>query len=307
MKILVTGGNGFLGSSIVRKFLDNNHNLLVFSKNCNNLLDILDNIEYVSSDNESILVHKNTIEQFCPHVVIHCGWFGGNSHTDIDDIGQFHYNLPSSIKFIEFINELKHKPAFVGFGSFAEYGEIKYPVTECEIEKPVNLYGLSKLSFKNYSESLCKKFNIDWTWVRPCYIYGPNDVKTRFIPTLISRFIKNESITLDECNSTIDYLYIDDFTNYVYKLIITKSTGVYNLCSGNQYIIRDIIEIVRGLTDSKSEVIFDKSKNRQSVFNYTCGSNEKIKRALNIENVVDLTKGLIKTINYERSSYLKRR
>jgi nucleoside-diphosphate-sugar epimerase len=305
MNVVVTGGNGFLGSNIVRRFLKDNHNLLVFSRNSNNILDILDKIEYVPSDNESLLLHKNTIKRFSPNVVIHCGWFGGNSHTDIDDPGQFHYNLPSSIKLVEFLNELKTKPSFVGFGSFAEYGEIRHPITEYEVEKPVNLYGLSKLAFKNYSQMLCKKFNIDWTWIRPCYIYGPNDVKTRFIPTLISRFIKNENITLDECNTTIDYLYIDDFTNYVYELIIIKSTGIYNLCSGNQYKLRDIIQITKELLNSSSEVIFDKSKNRSSVFNYICGDNEKLKSALNIENSVDLIKGLTKTINYERSSYLK--
>jgi len=88
-------------------------------------------------------------------------------------------------------------------------------------------------------------------------------------------------------------------------LIIIKSTGIYNLCSGNQYKLRDIIQITKELLNSSSEVIFDKSKNRSSVFNYICGDNEKLKSALNIENSVDLIKGLTKTINYERSSYLK--
>lgn len=302
MNVIVTGGNGFLGSNIVRRFLKDNHKLLVFSKNSNNILDIIGSIEYVSSDNESITLHKSVIERFKPDAVIHCGWFGGNSHKDIDDLRQFYDNLPSSMRFIELLNELENKPAFIGFGSFAEYGEIKHPINEYHFENPVNLYGLSKLTLKNYSSMLCKEFKMDWTWIRPCYIYGPNDVKTRLIQRLISKFIKNESVVLDECNSTVDYLYIDDFTNYVYQLVITKSTGVYNLCSGNQYRLRDIIQLIKGLTNSNSEVIFDKSKNRESVFNYVCGNNGKIKSVVNTENVVDLINGLTKTINYERSS-----
>ena len=65
------------------------------------------------------------------------------------------------------------KPKFIGFGSFAEYGGLNNLALEEDWEKPTNMYGISKLALKNYSENFCKANNIPWSWVRPCYIYGP--------------------------------------------------------------------------------------------------------------------------------------
>ena len=36
---------------------------------------------------------------------------------------------------------------------------------------------------------LCEQHNMEWVWIRPCYVYGPGDVKTRLIPTLINKFL----------------------------------------------------------------------------------------------------------------------
>jgi dTDP-D-glucose 4,6-dehydratase len=90
---------------------------------------------------------------------------------------------------------------------------------------------------------------------RPCYVYGPNDVKTRLIPTLINKFLNNEEITLDKCDKIIDYIYIDDFTEYVYNLIITQNNGIFNICSGNQYELKDVINLIYTLTYSNSKML----------------------------------------------------
>jgi nucleoside-diphosphate-sugar epimerase len=305
MNIIVTGGNGFLGSNIVKKFIKEKNNLLVFSKNNNNLLDVLDKINYISSNSDELILYKNTIIEFKPDAVIHCGWFGGNKYNDINDIKQFHDNIPSSIKLIELLSELDKKPSFIGFGSFSEYGTIFKQATEDDTENPTNLYGLSKLTFKNYSKLLCNQYNINWTWIRPCFVYGPNDVKTRLIPRLINKFINNENITLDECNSTLDYLYVEDFVRYVYQLTLKKSIGIYNLCSGNEYKLKDVINLIKSLTNSSSEIVFDSSINRGASFNYVCGNNEKIQKTLNIKNSTNLTLGITNIINYEKSSSCK--
>ena len=88
---------------------------------------------------------------------------------------------------------------------------------------------------------ICKQNNIDWAWVRPCYVYGPGDVFTRLIPTVINKFLTNEEVILDECNKTIDYMYIDDFVDLLYKLLISEYTGIYNICSGYQYNLKEVI------------------------------------------------------------------
>jgi nucleoside-diphosphate-sugar epimerase len=298
IKVLITGGNGFLGSSIVRKLLCEGHSVYVISNNKNNIENILPQIKFQQSDNEHLCNYEKDIISFNPEIVIHCGWSGGNNYNDVNNIKQLYDNIEPSVKFLEILNKLPHRPNFIGFGSFAEYGYYNEPISEMFIENPINLYGLSKLTFKKYSELLCKNYNIGWTWIRPCYIYGPNDVKTRLIPTLINKFLNNEDVILDSCEAITDYLYIDDFVKHMYQLIILKSTGVYNLCSGNQYLIKDVVNLIHTEINNNNNVIYDPSKNRKSIPSYICGNNKKIQNTTNIINETSLIEGIQKTINF---------
>jgi len=280
MKILITGGNGFLGSNIVKRLLLENHIVSLLSKHCINI--------------------KEEINSFPPDVVIHCGWYGGNNHQDINNPDQFSKNIDYSIQLIESFKSVNKKTKFIGFGSFAEYGPKDFIIDENTFESPIDLYGLSKYTFKKYSELVCKQNNIDWIWVRPCYVYGPEDVSTRLIPSIINKFINNQDVLLDECNKTIDYIYIDDFVEMFYKLLLSSSTGIYNVCSGEQYSLKVIINKIHLLTNSKSKITFSSELNRNSS-SYICGNNQKIIKATGYFPQIDLETGLNKTIkHYEK-------
>ena len=280
MKILITGGNGFLGSNIARKVLSMDDELCIISRDTINL--------------------KHQIIEFNPDVVIHCAWKGGNNYNDINDLSQLD-NISQGIELIEIISKLPTKTKFIGFGSFAEYGNLTLPALETNIEQPINLYGLSKYTFKNYSKMLCDKYNIEWGWIRPCYVYGPGDVSTRLIPTIINKLSRNEKIILDECNKIIDYIYIDDFVDFTYSLIIGNIDGVYNICSGQQYNLRDIVNKIGILMNKLDDVQFNTSSIRKLTSPIICGNNNKIKEQSQIEVLIDINEGLLKTINYYKN------
>jgi nucleoside-diphosphate-sugar epimerase len=280
MKILITGGKGFLGSNIAHKVMSMGGEVLIISR---------DNIN-----------PKNQIIEFNPDVVIHCAWKGGNNYNDINNLSQFD-NVSQGIELIEIISKLPTKTKFIGFGSFAEYGTLNSPALETDKEQPINLYGLSKYTFKNYSKMLCDEYNIEWGWIRPCYVYGPGDVNTRLIPTIINKLLKNEEVELDACNKTIDYIYIDDFVNFVYSLIVEKIDGVYNICSGQQYNLKDIIKKIGLLMGKLGNIKFDNSSTRKLTSSIICGNNNKIKQQSQIETLIDINEGLLKTINYYKS------
>ena len=301
MRILITGGNGFLGSNIVRKLIKENHSVYVFSKSTNNIQDVLDKVKFNFSSNNKLVNFKDNILEFYPEIVIHCGWSGGNNYQDVNDLDQLYENVESSIKLIEILNKLPNKPKFIGFGSFSEYGKSLIPINENDIEQPLNLYGLSKLTFKNYSKMLCEMYGMEWVWVRPCYIYGPNDVKTRLIPLLINKLILNQDIILDDCNKTIDYLYIDDFTNYFYSLIQDNAQGIYNICSGRQYNLKKLIQEIIEISESKSQVIFDPKLNRKFTSSYICGDNNKIETHSSYYPQTNLHDGISLTVNYYKN------
>ena len=281
MKIVVTGANGFLGSNFIKKLQNEKH-------------EICSIIRSTINPFEKIL-------EFEPDVVVHFAWDGGNNYESVSDVKQFD-NVINGIELLNTLNMLSKKPKFVGIGSFSEYGNLKHPAIETDIEYPNNLYGLSKYTFKNYSEILCEKFNMNWLWVRPCYTYGPGDVSTRLIPKVIKTIINNQKLELDSCNKIIDYLYIDDFTNYLYTLVIGDNTnGIYNLCSGNQYNLKEVINTICKLMNSSNYITFNTNPSRNLTSPIICGYNYKIKKYSKITKLTELTSGLNKTINYYKN------
>ena len=282
MRILITGGDGFIGSNIVNKLnLEGHNEIYKLSKDCKEI--------------------RNTVLIFQPDIIIHCGWYGGNNYIDTNNPNQFYKNINYSVELVESLKEIKKKTTFVGFGSFAEYGPKSDVTSEIDLENPIDLYGLSKYTFKQYSQLVCSQNNIDWLWIRPCYVYGPGDVETRLIPKIINKFIRDESIILDSCNKCLDYIYIDDFINMMYELIKQKCNGVFNICSGNQYNLRSIITLIEHITKSKSRIKYNRALNRDSKFSFICGDNSKIINAIGLEPSINIINGLIKTVNYYKS------
>jgi nucleoside-diphosphate-sugar epimerase len=294
MKILITGGNGFLGSNIAKRLLEKNE-ILIISRNNNNILEFIEDVEYINS------IDSNKIKEFEPEVVIHCAWSGGNSYSDSNSFNQIHDNIPQSIELLNLISELKTKPHFIGFGSFSEYGKLTKRAKEQDREDPINLYGVSKNSFKNISKVHCEQNDILWSWIRPCYIYGPGDVDTRLIPSLINKILNKEEVKLYDSNTTIDYLYIDDFSEAISKIIDFKSEGIFNICSGEELDLSHIIKYIIKNISSDFEVNFDESLSRKYSSNYICGSNERLRSKTDWLPKIRISEGLDRTINYYKN------
>jgi len=295
MKVLVTGGNGFLGSNVVRKLLSEGHSLFVISNNSNNLTDILPQLTYSTA-------YTDEIDKFQPDVVIHFGWKGGNNAKDVQHIDQFYDNMPMSLDLLSRLSSLPKKPKFIGVGSFAEYGDYDYPIGEELFEQPQTLYGVSKLALKNYTKVICEQNGMEWSWIRPCYVYGPGDVSTRLIPTTINKCINNQPIELDACNKFIDYLYIDDFCTYVSYLVANKSSGVYNLSSGTQSFLQDVIRLIHNQVGNDNSINFAEQEHIQT--KWMCGDNSKIVQESGQAPSTDFLTGITKTINFYRNETL---
>jgi len=305
MRILITGGNGFLGSNLLELFLRSDHEVAVVSRNSNNISEYLHRINYIKHSSQSYFEHEKDVLAFEADVILHMAWEGGNSYNDINDLKQIYKNVPSGLSLLEIISKQKNAPKFIGCGSFLEYGTINSKVTEDTTENPNSFYGLSKLLFKKSSEMYCKQREIPWNWIRPCYIYGRGDVHTRLMPSVINRILDKEDVVLDDCNAIIDYLHVEDFCSAVSSIVSASHEGTFNICSGEERSLRDVIAIVQSQIDPNRRIIFDSSLNRSHKPKYVCGSNERLKILTGWSPKVNLQEGVKKTIEfykYQRSS-----
>jgi UDP-glucose 4-epimerase len=295
-RILITGGNGFLGSSLVKHFIQCGHEVAVVSRSSININNIKKNIIYIECNSNSYYPIKNKILLFKPDVVIHMAWSGGNNNINVNDISQFN-NILLSISLLDIINILETKPIFIGVGSFEEYGQFNIQAKETNIENPINLYGLCKFTFKNISQIFCQQYFIPWTWIRPCYIYGPNDVDTRLIPRVILAALSNKKIILNSCNTIIDYLYIDDFCYAISKILDSNLLGIYNICSGEQFDLKKLLIFIYTSINSNINIEFNSNLDINTTSKYICGDNLKMIKS-GWRPTVSIHQGLLNTINY---------
>jgi GDP-4-dehydro-6-deoxy-D-mannose reductase len=278
MKILMTGTNGFLGSNIFKSLQKSGHDVYTLSR-------------YEFTDSYKIT-------NLNPDIFIHCGWGGGNNYSDINNISQFD-NVSNGIELLKILSSLPKKVKFIGFGSFAEYGKLSTQALETNFEQPENLYGLSKLTLKNYTKLICEQHNISWVWVRPCYVYGPGDVSSRLIPFTINQLLNKQDIILDNCDKFIDYIFIDDFVKLFCKLIHDCPNGIYNICSGVEYKLKAVLESIQNLINNNIKIQFNNTQLRTLTSDYICGNNQKILSLYDTnERLIDLESGLLTTISY---------
>ena len=162
-RVLITGGNGFLGSNLTRFFLKKDYKVMVISRSSINLTDILESIEFVKHLDPGYLQFTNQIKTFLPTVVIHCAWDGANAYKDLNNLNQIK-NITQSTELLQVLITLSIKPVFVGVGTFSEYGLMNSLTNETTPDFPINLYGLTKSSFKNISNMICDQNNIRWIW-----------------------------------------------------------------------------------------------------------------------------------------------
>jgi len=296
MKILITGANGFLGSNTLRIALKKGHEIFAISQNNNNIQDLNDKIYFRENRSYDYYNLRKEIVDFCPDAIMHFAWWGGNNYNDINSIDQYNKNIPLSTSLLEISKDCFKKPKFIGIGSFAEYGILSTKAKEDQPELPNSNYGLSKNIIKNISKLFCEQYCMEWSWIRPCYVYGPGDVKTRLIPKTISKLKLDKTIELNSCTSIIDYIYIDDFCDASITIAENSANGIFNICSGNEYTAKSIVKIIADKLNNNSQLIFNAKLDRENFPKYICGSNEKLFRVFNWIPKIGIESGILKTI-----------
>ena len=296
MRILITGANGFLGSNTLRATLNGQHEVFAISQNNTNIQDLNDRITFRQNRSDDYSQLRQEIVNFCPDVIMHFAWWGGNSYADTNSVDQYNKNIPLLISLLEIAKECDSRPKFVGIGSFAEYGILSTKAKEDQLELPNSNYGLSKNMAKNISKLFCEQHSMEWSWIRPCFVYGPGDVKTRLIPKTISKLKSEKTIELNSSTSIIDYVYIDDFCEAALMIAENTPNGIFNICSGNEYTAKSIVKIIADKLNNNSQLIFNAKLDRENFPKYICGSNEKLLRKFNWTPKISIEGGILKTI-----------
>ena len=204
-----------------------------------------------------------------------------NSKKNID------YNIALTLDTVKLAYEIGCSQ-WIGMGSQAEYGIKNYCISENEPCNPETEYGRTKYLLCAESESLCKKFAIDYTWARIFSVYGPRDHETTFISYLINTMLKKEIPEVSSCTQLWDYLFIDDAAKALAALI--NYNGIYNIASGETIALKEVVQNIVKITDYSGEIAWNYKSD--SALYYLCGNINKISSDTGWIPIVPISEGL---------------
>lgn len=296
-KILILGGAGFLGFNLAKKLILSKLNVFLLCKKKNKKIPKLKKVKYFYCDiKNSRKLKKILVGNF--DIVIN---FSGNiDHQNKEQTFNIHYVATKNL-----FNILKDKKVqlFIQAGSSLEYGIKNSPQKESEKSKPISIYGKAKYLASNFL--LQSKSNFKVIILRMYQVYGPHQKKDRLIPQVINFCIKNKEFACTNGNQIRDFLYVDDLTNLVLKIIKKKdiSSGIYNVGYGKPKKVREIInKLVKFSEGGKPR--FGAIKMRKDEIKRLYPKVDKVKNCFNWQPKIGIDKGLKKTINfYKKNSY----
>ena len=319
MRWLITGGCGFIGSSLITRLL---------MKSPDTKIRILDNLSVgtkedlasvMSSVENKLGVKPSSVElvagdirdyEICNKccedidVIIHLAANTGVAPS----IENPRYDMESNvIGIFNMLEAARHQGVkkFVSASSGAAVGEVEPPIHEGNVPRPVSPYGASKLAGEAYCSAYYLSFGIKTISLRFANVYGP---LSKHKNSVVAKFLKlafaGESLEIyGDGSQTRDFIYIDDLIQAIILSVRSDVGGeAFQIATYKETTVNEIAErikkIVKDELGKTVNVIHGETRLGDVKRNYSDIS--KAKRMLGFDPGYDLDKGLVNTVAYFR-------
>ncbi|MGL5439566.1 MAG: NAD-dependent epimerase/dehydratase family protein [Filifactoraceae bacterium] len=252
-RILITGGNGFIGKKVCEKLKEKNLNYIVISR---------DNSNSLESQSVKVLdlLNKNEldlfIEEYKPNIIIHLAAIASPVHNDVLEV--YRSNVIGTENLFESLTKYCKKDTRLIMASTAGvYGNQEVDELDEELKySPVNHYSYSKMITEVMSQQY--KNLLDIRIIRPFNIIGIGQNENFFISKLVKSFRNKEKVLyLGNMEAKRDYLSVEFCADVIFDLAMSKAKEprVLNICTGRGYTCRDVVNILSEITGHYPEII----------------------------------------------------
>jgi len=301
LKVLVTGGSGLIGSTIVRRLLDIGHDVGVFDIKKTKHQDC----DYFDGDITDPDITKNVVKGY--DVVIHLAATLGVINTETNPVRTLDTNMGGTKNVLEGCKV--HGVKKIIFSSSSEvYGEpTKIPINERDKPIPITTYGVAKFAAEEYIKAYSRNFDLGYTIFRLFNVYGDEQAVDWVVPEFVSKAIQDQDIIIHgDGSQTRCFCHVSDIANAFTLALEKADREIINVGNNSEPIsIKDLALKIIKLTNSKSKLKFlpfEESKRNRNEIMKRMPDIEKARMKLDYEPVISLEEGIMKVIKKVNSN-----
>ena len=312
MKILVTGGAGFIGSAFIRLAIgETDHHVLNLDKltyagNLENLaaVDKSERYRFVHGDICNGQLVESLVESSRPDAIVH---FAAESHVDRSILSPepvIQTNLRGTFTLLEAARRLG-VGRFVHVSTDEVYGSVAAPL-EANEESPLNPsspYSASKAGSDLLARSYFVTYRVPVVITRASNNYGPYQFPEKLIPLMITNALENRSLPVYGDGMQVrDWLYVDDHCRGLLSVLAKGRGGeIYNIGGNRSLPNLEVVRQVLSLTQ-RPESLIEYVPDRPGHDRRYALSSGKVMQETGWRPVVDFEQGLAKTVDWYRAN-----
>ncbi|MBI3805097.1 MAG: GDP-mannose 4,6-dehydratase [Nitrospirae bacterium] len=301
MKVLVTGGAGFIGSHLVDRLIQDGHQVVIVDnlstgkkKNINKEA-VFYKADICSSRLERIFQKEK------PEVVSHHAAQMDVRRSVSDPSFDAQTNIIGLLNLLECA--VKHGTRRIIFASSggAIYGEQEiFPAPENHPTRPLSPYGVSKLSSEHYLYYYQKVCGLDYTALRYSNVYGPRQDpfgEAGVVAIFAQKMLRGEQPVINGNGmQTRDYVFVEDVVEANMAVFHSQINDAFNVATGKETSVNQLFRFLLDVTGSDAKEIHGPEKKGEQI--RSCLDAQKLHKTLEWEPRVALPEGLMKTVEY---------
>jgi nucleoside-diphosphate-sugar epimerase len=301
MRILVTGGLGFIGHNVVAQLEDLGHDVEIVDNLTN--YGIIPFAELTALVDErtsriSSICHDHDIasnaldhvfKNFEPELVIHLASFPRQKVVNANPMAGAQTMIEGLLNLCELSCKYKTK-RFVYISSSMVYGDFQDGTDEYAFCKPQGQYAIMKLTGEQLVRDYGHRGCFDYAIVRPSAVYGPRDVEDRVISKFFMAAMRDEVLMVNGENERLDFTYVEDTASGIVGASLSKDTAyrTYNITRGESRTLLEAAELVTKIVGKGKVEVTHKSEDFPSRGRLNINA---ARRDFNFDPKVDIEEG----------------
>ncbi|MGH4139625.1 NAD-dependent epimerase/dehydratase family protein [Clostridium sp.] len=301
MRVLVTGGAGFIASHIVDELIELDYDVFIVDNlSAGNERNINQKAKFYKCDITEIDTLKLVFKEERPEVVIHHA-----AQIDIQTslkkpVFDAENNIVGTINILECCREFGVRKLIYP-SSAAVYGEPKYlPVNEKHPVDPISFYGISKHTPEHYIKVYAQLYGFNYTIFRYANVYGlRQDPKGEggVVSIFVDKLLNNETpFIFGDGEQTRDFIYVKDIARANIFALQKGDNEIMNISTNKEITVNELFKVMKNISGSKVDVIYKEERKGDILHSYL--DNRRAKEKLDWKVEFSMEEGITETIEY---------